>query len=249
MKLAASKREYGNFVKRAHEAQDDAKELEGLFAGVGRNGSPRGVSSGDAKQESNLANKILELNKDPDVMRLLTAEQDAQIRRRYGALFKKLGLSADQSDALTALLVDKRQAATDVALASAAAGGGLDPGAYSNAVSAARNEVDQQIQSLLGQDGYSAFVAYDQQQGQMDVISKLQQTLANADVPLTESQVAQLQQTMQDNHIGHVSPKVISQASQYLTPDQVSGLQQVYQEQQISSELKSIQGSNTASAP
>jgi hypothetical protein len=246
-KFAASRRADGDATRRAREADGASKQLQRLLADSDPKAPP---AAAGAVRASDLVAKWLALNNDPDVMRLLNAEQRAQTARRYGSLYRQLGLTQKQSDDLTTLLVNKRQAAMDTAVANVESGGGLlDPAAYNSEVLAARNEITGQIQAFLGASGYAAYVAYDQGQGQVGVIAMLEQNLNNSDTPLTDAQTAQLQQALQANHIGHVSEKVLTQAGQFLSPQQVDALREIYQEQQVSAQRKSIQQGIMTSPP
>jgi hypothetical protein len=237
--------------KRVQAAEGKAKELQALFDRGARRldakesevGKANPAVEDGAKGAVELVHNWLALVNDPQVTRLLNVHERAQIQRRYGTMFKQLGLSPDQSDALAQLMIDKKQAAMDVAIASVQQGDDplLDPNGFGDLVAAMRSQIDGQIKSLLGDTGYAQFQGFDRSAGQLGVIAQLQQMLSSTDAPLTNDQANQLQQVMEQNHVGHLNAKVVAGAQTILAPDQTPMLQALLAERQAAAQRKAIQ--------
>jgi hypothetical protein len=233
--LARRVAERNDLVKQSQLAADQTKvlqaELDKAAANPGARkaaGAKRALNAADAGQVSadQVKQWIIDAN-DPAVMRRLNIQARAQTLQRYAELFKELHLTAEQSEALTKLLSDKRQVVTDVAVTSLQHGfdPSTDPEAFQGLVVAARADLEKQIQSQLGDDAYAQYQGYDRSIGQNNTITHLQQALSNSENALTDDQVAQLQQVMQDSGRGNISVKLINDSKGFLSPAQVQALQ------------------------
>ena len=158
-----------------------------------------------------------------------------KMERQYGALAKQLGLNAAQTDQFMKLLVDKQLASADATVAAMQAGDKAlnDPNAMAMLVAASRNDIEAQIQSLLGDSGYLQYLQAVRATGQTNTLGRLQAALMGTE-PLSDAQLGQLQQVLDANHINHISDKVMAdaQAQGFLTPAQMKALQNLFQEQQ-----------------
>src|SRR5580704_6067094 len=97
--------------------------------------------------------------------------------------------------------------------------------------------IDQEIESLLGEDEYAQYQSYGQDQHLLRsfaVIDRMQQSLKSGGNMLSEDQKTTLQGLL--NGGGHVSGDVIEQAKLFLTPAQQQALQDI-RDTQIANEL------------
>ncbi|MFT3868329.1 MAG: hypothetical protein QM715_07515 [Nibricoccus sp.] len=177
---------------------------------------------------------------DPEIERARNELLRAQIQRKYGALYRQLNLSPDMEDKLTTLLLDKKQATTDVAVASVQQGQDPmdDAAGFSDFVAAERKEVEKQINSLLGEQGYAAYQAYGRTLGQASTLSQVQQSFAAVGTPISSEQTAQLQQIMIKNNAAHLNQKVINQSQAFLSDQQIQALQALYKDQRAATVVR-----------
>jgi hypothetical protein len=137
----------------------------------------------------------------PEVQALINSTEKAAVDARYAALFRALNLSPEQADKLKQLLIDRENVRQDVF--AAARDQGIDPRtdreAFQKLLTDARNSVNENIKSLLGDQGYSQFTNYEQTMPQRNIVNALQQRLSATDVPLSASQSDQLVQILAAN--------------------------------------------------
>ena len=214
--------------QHAQAADARARELESQLAAAAAKST---VSSAPAIQTK----PLLAVAGDASTIRAQTARMRLKMERQYGALAKQLGLNAAQTDQFMKLLVDKQLASADATVAAMQAGDNAlnDPNAMAMLVAASRNDIEAQIQSLLGDSGYSQYLQAVRVTGQTSTLGRLQALLIGTE-PLSDAQLGQLQQLLDANNINHISDKVMAgaQAQGFLTPVQMKALQNLFQEQQ-----------------
>ena len=164
-----------------------------------------------------------------------------KFERLYAPLTKQLGLTPDQADRFMKLLVDKQMVANDLAAAAAQQGGAAlqNRAAFASLVASQQDAIENQIQVLLGDSGYAQYLAATVTAGQSNSILRLQAAL-NGTEPLNDAQVAQLQQLLSENSIGHITPDILAaaQARGFLSPAQLQALQNLYQQQQAAQQRR-----------
>ncbi len=187
----------------------------------------------------------------------------AALDSSYAPLFKQLtqqlNLSPTQLAAFQNLLVQKQDAARDVI--TAARDQGLNPGtdraAITQLIAQSNAEIDSQIQSTLGPDGYAQYQGYEQTLPQRNTVNQLQQSLSYTGTPLQDAQAQQLIQLLAanapqnnnnptnmrtllngNNATSRITDADITQAQGILSSTQVAALQQLQQQQQAQAELQ-----------
>jgi Spy/CpxP family protein refolding chaperone len=175
-------------------------------------------------------------------MRRLSTQARAQTLRHYDDLLKGLSLTPEQSEQLVKLLIEKKQAAIDVAAASIAQGidPQSDPAKYKAMVADTKSRIEDEIQSLLGDANYAHYVDYDRTNSQNNVVSNLSNVLRNTGTPLNANQAEQLRQTLQQHETSHINAKVIADSKNFLTPEQLTVLQDLRAVQKANSEKRNI---------
>jgi hypothetical protein len=181
---------------------------------------------------------------DPNFVKYMELQQKARLDSSFGPLFKQLNLSPAQLAAFQNLLVEKQSAARDVLIA--ARDQGLDPrtdrAEIAQLVAQSNAEVDSQIQSTLGPDGFAQYQNYEQTLPERNTVSRFQQSLSYTSAPLTDSQSQQLTQVLVTNApkngsnptslrallgVSGSSPitdQDVADASGFLSPDQLAAL-------------------------
>ena len=133
--------------------------------------------------------------KDPQMKEMIRAQQKMMLDQMYGGLYKTLGLSSTDEDALKKLLLDRQMALTDVGLA---AMGGSDTTPAEGDAKTVKASYDKQIQDFLGAQGYQLFQDYDQTVAERTEINLFKQSLS-ADTALTDQQESDLIAAMYAN--------------------------------------------------
>jgi hypothetical protein len=178
---------------------------------------------------------------DADTIKAQAARIRLQMEGRYGALAQQLGLSSKQIEQFIQLLVDKQMVAGDATVAGLQEGGDAlkDPSAFATLVAVSRSDLEAQIRALLGDAGYSQYLQLQVATGQSGTLARMQAAL-NGSERLSDTQLAQLQQLLADNRIGHLTPKIVAtaQAQGFLTPTQLEALQNLFQEQQAAQQSR-----------
>ena len=134
----------------------------------------------------------------PEMQRLRTLQQRAALDSRFAPLFKALNVSPEKLDQLKTLLAEKESTMQDVMMAARDQGVDprADPEAFRKLVASAQTEVNSQLKSLLGDEGYAQYEQYAQTQPQRATIEQLRQSLSYTSDPLTDTQASQLVQIL-----------------------------------------------------
>jgi RNA polymerase sigma factor (sigma-70 family) len=158
-----------------------------------------------------------------------TARNRAVIVRRYGPLYEELKLSAEKRDRLTQVLLDSRNASADFAAANALTGQDPteDEELFSASIRVLKNGLNEQIQEVLGNEGYNKFLLADQKVRQIAIVERLEKRLRRTPNFLSASQIAQLKSLVVEYQIDSVNEEIIARAQQYLTLQQVQALREI----------------------
>ncbi len=200
---------------------------------------PQAAAKRDGKADDRLDRWIASAS-DPDVVRRLEQKARLQTLRTFAALFNQLQLDADKREKLTGLLAAKREVPLDVAVADFQNGGDPrnDLEAYHDMIAATRQDLESQIHALLGDADYAAYQNYGSTTAQAQVLTNLGQMLNGVQAPLTPEQETRLLESMQANNANHVTPKVITDAKEFLSPMQVQTLRDLRAIQQANSQQR-----------
>jgi hypothetical protein len=265
--------------KRLWDLEKRKNELEAEIAGL----RARGNAAADAADEGDAGSTVAEnlpgpargpgrfdrrngpanlttLLENPEFNKLWTDQQKARINSTYGALFKSLNLTPEQTAQFQNLLAERQMSMLDV-LSAAHAEGVTGRDQITSLVQQAGSAIDSQIQSLLGPDGYSQYNNYLQTMPQRNQVNQLQTLLVTSGgTPLQDYQTQQLAQILAQNSAGSnggqrggggflgamggmgglfatpvsgptITSGAVTQAASVLTPAQLQVLQQMQQQQ------------------
>ena len=198
--------------KRVWDAEKRARELEAKLAAAQRGDAEETATAADGTApgaagpagrggRANMTpEQIAQLQavlQSPQVQSLMAIEQKAALNARYAALIRNLNLTPEQGDKLKSLIADRQSAQQDAAVAAREAGVNprQDPQGYQKLIADAQAQSNDNIKSLLGDDGYAALQQYDQTVPQRNVVNQLQQQLSYT-TPLSSEQSEQLVQIL-----------------------------------------------------
>jgi hypothetical protein len=215
---------------------------------------------------ANRASSFSALLENPAFTKLWTEQQKARVASAFGPLCRSLNLTPEQTAQFQSLLAERQMTMMD-ALSAARSQGIMGREAVGGVVQDAARQIDGQIQTLLGPDGFSQYQNYVQTQPQRNQVNQLQVALlSDGNPPLQDFQVQQLTQILARNStagapgggragavyadfaaLGAVSgtpvsgppitAEAVTQAAGVLTPAQQQTLQQMQQEQAAQRQL------------
>jgi hypothetical protein len=197
----------------------------------------------------------------------MNSREKLMLDSRYASLFKNLmqgaNLSPQQIDAFKDLLVEKQNTTRDVMM-SARAEGITDRSEINKLVKSAQAELDTQIQSTLGADGFQQYQQYEKTIPQRNLVNQLSQSLSYTSAPLSDAQSQQLVQILADNSASNgnnqrrnnggfgemmggpggfgggganITDAAVAQAQTVLTPAQLQALTSLQQQQKAQQDL------------
>lgn len=204
--------------KRLWDLEKRKNELEAEIAGLRARGNlaadaegegdvssavaqnPQGAARGQGRfNRRNGPTNLSTLLENPEFNKLWTDQQKARINSTYGALFKNLNLTPEQTAQFQNLLAERQMSMLDV-LSAARAEGITGRDQIGNLMQQASSQIDSQIQSLLGPDGYSQYTNYLQTMPQRNQVNQLQTLLVTSGAtPLQDYQTQQLTQILAQN--------------------------------------------------
>jgi len=264
--------ERARLQKAAWDAEKRAKQLQaqllaqrGQPAGDGTDGAPADAQN---RTLGNFAADWMARMDDPEIRRLMAIQQKAQISRQFAPLMKKLNLTPDQLSQFQSLMLEKRNVQLDVL--SAASQQGINPmqnpDEFKKMIESAQSDLDQKIQTTLGDDNYAQFQNFQQTQGQRGVVNQLNQDLSYTDSPLTTAQRDQMVQIMAQTAPPKtpanaaapntpppgggnlVTDQTIALAQNVLSASQLQALQGIQQQQQANAQLQKLMMQSRAQA-
>lgn len=262
---AALKKRLAEAEHRAHALQN---ELDALKARTnsedGTNDEPPTTASNDERRgrargpgPGGGSEAMMALLNDPKIMQLVSSHEKLMLDSRYASLFKSLlqggsgaNLSPEQLDNFKNLLVEKQNTERDVRM-SAHAEGVTDRSAISQLVKDAQSEVDAQIQSTLGPDGYAQYQQYEKTAPQRNLVNQVAQSLSYTNAPLTDSQNQKLVQILASNTspdtnqrrgfggtTANITDTAIAQANGVLSPAQLQALVAIQTQQKAQETMR-----------
>jgi len=139
-----------------------------------------------SESSTNALSGLAAMLKNPQMKEMIRSQQKMMLGQMYGSLYKQLGLSPTDEDALKKLLEDRQMALMDAGLNMMGATGG-DAKQVAEDTKTLKAQYDKQIQDLLGPQTYDAFQQYDQTVGERTQVNLFKQSLS-ADNALTDQQ-------------------------------------------------------------
>jgi hypothetical protein len=211
--------------------------------------------------ENNRRAEMAALLNDPEVMKLMAAQQKGQLDGRYASLFKQLNLSPAQLDTLKNLLLEKQNAQRDVMMA--ARDSGMNPrenrDELRKLVEQSNAETDAEILSVLGQEKFNQYKTYETTGTQRALVEQIGRSLSYSSTPLTDAQSQALVQIFAQNAAPKTSDgtsaerfirgvsitdEMVAQAQRVLGPDQVKVLQEQQASQKAAAKLQELMRNN-----
>jgi len=198
-KVTTEKKRVASLKDQLQQAQADvaATSSQASPAAGPATESPQASAPSNAKPDNPLA----EMFKKPEMKEMIKAQQKTvfttMIDKNYAKLIADLQLTPEQTTALKDLLMKKMLVDADAGMSMMS--GDMDATKRQELVQQAKTDKDainNDIKSLLGDDGYTQFQAYEKTQPERMAISTFKDQLASSQNPLTSDQEEQLIQAM-----------------------------------------------------
>jgi hypothetical protein len=176
------------------DAQDASKSAAAVLAALAAD-DPATAAESRRDAELDLLGAMADV---PEFQRLIALQQRAKIDAKYAALVKKLNLTPEQAQKFENLLADRQSAFADAMIAAHDQGlSGKQARDMAQAVTrATQKDIDSNIKSLLGPQGYGQFQNYEQTMPQRETVMQLAQRLSYTSNPLSTRQQDQLVQLL-----------------------------------------------------
>lgn len=140
---------------------------------------------------------VVAMMEDPRFLKAMASHQRSLLDARFGELFGKLSLTAEELDVLRTLLIEKQNAGMDVLMVSRGElGDQMDGNELRAATTRAHQDIDRMIQQTLGEQRYAVFKAYEATMPQRAAVNQLAQRLSYSDEPLQPAQAEALVELM-----------------------------------------------------
>jgi hypothetical protein len=179
--------------------QSEARQASNVTALVqklgGTNAAASTAAGADAEADKGMGDMMSKMMKDPAMREMIRSQQKSLMKTMYGALFKDLKLSADDQKKLTDLMIDGQLGGVDHMGDFFSKDDAARTNAM-NAVTTQQKKVNDDIKSLLGEEKFAQYEAYQKSVGDRLVLNQFQQQLG--DTPLRDDQMKQLLQLMTD---------------------------------------------------
>jgi hypothetical protein len=233
-RAALAEQRLANVLARDHQLEAMAHDLESRVVAAQRAAAAKPALAAQGNPSADAAGATPARSNQAGAVRL-------QMERRYGALIQRLALTPEKSRAFLQLLVDRQLAGTDAVMAAMQEGGGAlgDPADLATLVAASQDDIDSQIHALLGDAGYLQYVQAGLTAGQTSTLTRLQAALSDT-APLSDGQLAQLQQIIANSHSGHLTSKAVMsiQSQGFLSAAQLQAVQNLFLQQRAAQQSR-----------
>jgi hypothetical protein len=204
---------------RAKEAQS-VSNLTALADQI-RAARPPGETGGSNQGPGGVFGKemgamLSNMMKDPDMREMMRGQQKAAINMMYSGMFKELNLSAEEKEKLMGILTEAQM--KNIESAQGLFGSGTsDAGEDARKqFEAARQQTDDEIKALLGEDRFAQYQDYQKHVSERMQLGQLKNHLEGQNLPLQEQQSAQLLQVMKEEKV-RVPPVIPTDNTQFWT--------------------------------
>ncbi len=143
------------------------------------------------KEDNNFMSGIAKMYKDPEMKKVMRAQQAMGIRMMYSDLAKELGLSPDEATRVMELLADRQMAISAKSMEAFGGGGETDPAKMEEVgktIASSREEYDAQLKSVLGDAKMAKLTDYERSLGDRMQLNQIQQSLSATGTALKDNE-------------------------------------------------------------
>lgn len=160
------------------------------------------AESGKSEDAGGFMKGIAKMWKDPEMKKMMRSQQAMGIRMMYGDLAQELGLSPDEASQVMELLTDRQLAmAADGMEAFNDMSDPKKMEEMGKTIAAKREEHDQQIKAVLGEERMKKLADYERTMGDRMQMQQLQMTMSASGAPLGDKERQGLLDIMKDERL------------------------------------------------
>jgi hypothetical protein len=211
-------------TENAKTLESESAQLRAARAISGARLAPNPSDASDAEESPRpkpQSGFLAKMFKDPEMRKMLAAQQTSALRGFYSDFVKQAHLTPDEADRFFSLLQDRQMALMDSS-ANMMSGSAVDL----KAASAAATTSDDAIKSLLGPDRFGQYQSFEKTLGDRIQVQQFSQQLGSTGAPLQDYQSQALIQIMSQERATLPSFQSNSGAGLAqgisMTPDQIS---------------------------
>lgn len=180
--------------QRAETLESESEQLRAAHAMSAAQLEPE-ASATPSPTPAKQGNFFAQIFKDPQMRKMMAAQQATALRGLYSDFLKQAHLTPDETEKFFQLLEDRQSALMDQS-ASMMSGSGMDM----NAATAANNTADAAIKDLLGADRFGEYQNYEKTLGPRAELQQFNQQLTGEGMPLQDYQDSALIQIMTEEN-------------------------------------------------
>jgi len=216
--VAKMEKQNATLSRVAAEAAEKTKALESESEQLRAMSGPR-LAPEPAEtpaEEKPKGGMLARMFKDPQMRKMLAAQQAATLRGFYSDFVKEARLTPDEADKFFQLLEDRQMALMDSS-ANMMSGNPVDM----KAATAATNTADEALKELLGSDRFGLYRDFEKTLGDRIQVQQFSQQLGPVGAPLQDYQTQALIQIMSQERANLPGPQTGGAGMASLTPDQI----------------------------
>jgi hypothetical protein len=206
--IALLKEDNERLKKERDQAKEKAKQLlaDAETRGSKVAGSEAGGNAGANPKQLDLRGMMQGFAKqmdDPDTRKMMRQSQERMITTAYDALFKKLGLTGEETKLVAELLAARNFAAIDQSR-KILTGAGADDAALASArqdIAATKSEYDSKLKAVLGEEKFTDLSSYEKTVGDQRTLESFDRTFRSRSQPLEGQQKAALTDIMREERM------------------------------------------------
>ncbi len=209
--LALLKENNERLKRERDEMRDRNKQLlADLEAGKKNPSSAPGAASGKQFDLRGMFQGFARQMDDPEMRKMMKQGQERMVTTAYEALFKKLGLTDQESKLVAELIADRNFAALDKGR-KILTGNGADEAAAATVrkdIDATKAEYDSKLKSVLGEQKFTELAAYEQTVGDQRALDFFDRNFRSKSQPLEPEQKSALAEIMREERLKSPSNEI-----------------------------------------
>lgn len=196
-------------IERLRRERDQALEKGRQLAMAGGTGGATGAGANTKQADlraimQGFASRL----DDPETRKAMRQGQERMVAGVYASLFKKLGLTEDESKLVAELLAERNFAAMDKGRKALAAGDDAAMTSVRQDISATKAEYDAKLKAVLGEEKMAELGSFEQTVGDQRALDFFERNFRGKNVPLEAPQKTALTEIMRQERLKTPSDEI-----------------------------------------
>jgi hypothetical protein len=210
--IALLKEDNERLKRERDQAKEKAKELVADAGAAGSKGADSSKDGANPKQFDvrGMMQGFAKRMDDPETRKMMKQGQERMISGAYDSVFKKLGLSDQETKLVTELLADRNFAALDKGR-KILTGAGADDAAMATArqdIAATKAEFDGKLKAVLGEQKFTELSSYEQTVGDQRALESFERNFRGKNQQLESTQKTALTDIMRQERLKSPSDEI-----------------------------------------